>query len=149
MPFKKRSVARMNGIVTMVEYTDENDIKAYELEPTYQEIGGSGLVNPILEVTAINNTSFDSATNNYYINENGVFITGQENMPANDTITLTAILPGQTYLEDPNIYYNYPYADLAFSGTVTVSNLINCTDADQMITITDPTQPASCTITLS
>lgn len=44
MPIKQRSVARMNGIVTMIEYTDENDIKAYELEPTYRELtGGSSM----------------------------------------------------------------------------------------------------------
>lgn len=37
---KFRAVNRMNGIVTMVEYTSEDDIKAYELEPTYRELGG-------------------------------------------------------------------------------------------------------------
>lgn len=39
---KFRTVNRMNGIVTMIEYTSEDDIKAYELEPTYRELTGGG-----------------------------------------------------------------------------------------------------------
>ena len=37
---KNRTINRMDGIVTMVEYTNEDDIKAYELEPTFRELGG-------------------------------------------------------------------------------------------------------------
>jgi len=42
IPNTYRAINRMNGIVTMIEYTGEDDIKAYELEPTYREIGGGG-----------------------------------------------------------------------------------------------------------
>lgn len=50
---KFRAVNRMNGIVTMVEYSSEDDIKAYELEPTFRELGGGGGVeinNPTLTI---------------------------------------------------------------------------------------------------
>ena len=50
---KFRAVNRMNGIVTMVEYTSEDDIKAYEMEPTFRELGGGGGVdinNPTLTI---------------------------------------------------------------------------------------------------
>lgn len=39
---KFRAINRMDGIVTMVEYSSEDDIKAYELEPTFRELGGGG-----------------------------------------------------------------------------------------------------------
>ena len=42
MPNTYRAINRMNGIVTMIEHTGEDDIKAYELEPTYRELGGGG-----------------------------------------------------------------------------------------------------------
>jgi len=44
---KFRAINRMNGVVTMVEYTGEDDIKAYELEPTYKELGDGGSNNSL------------------------------------------------------------------------------------------------------
>lgn len=41
-PNTYRAINRMNGIVTMIEHTSEDNIKAYELEPTYRELGGGG-----------------------------------------------------------------------------------------------------------
>lgn len=39
---KKRAVNKMNDVVTMVELTNEDDIKVFELEPTFRELGGGG-----------------------------------------------------------------------------------------------------------
>lgn len=51
---KFRTVNRMNGIVTMVEYSSEDDIKAYELEPTFRELTGGGSSDlSISEVTLV------------------------------------------------------------------------------------------------
>ena len=60
---KFRTVNRMNGIVTMVEYTSEDDIKAYELEPTFRELtgGGSGDLS-ISEVTLISSDGLNYST---------------------------------------------------------------------------------------
>lgn len=155
MPNNYKAINRMKGIVTMVEYNSEDDIKAYELEPTYQEIGGGGtaLGNPILTLTFNNNTTGTIGINVTYLNNDNILVSGQateEIEPSGQLITDT-ILVATEYLGDPTLYYNYGYWDYAFAGTVTVSDLVNCTDdsGGKMITITDPTLPASCTITIT
>lgn len=158
---KFRAVNRMNGIVTMVEYSSEDDIKAYELEPTYQEIGGGGGIdNPVLTVNVVaTGVSGEIGALPLMSVDNGVL-----------QIINTAILGGNSYTcetlvkksvyDDDEIYYDWD-ANTGFpkmtdtASTLTASNEVNCSvqiDKDNSIFIvelTDPAQPASFTLTVS
>lgn len=154
---KKRSITRYDQelvLETIVDY-DNEEISAWMLEPVKQEIGGGGsaLANPILSLTVNNNTTATMAINVTYLNNDNILVAGQsieEIEPSGQLITDNILLATE-YMGDPTLYYNYGYWDLAFSGTVAVSDLVNCTNdsGSQMITITDPTLPASCTITIT
>lgn len=157
---KFRAVNRMNGIVTMVEYTSEDDIKAYELEPTYQEIGGGGGVdNPVLTINVV-------ATG--VSGEIGALPLLQIN--DNDLRTIAQILVGGTTADYSTIVLNYyengnseyywdgttAYPSITgATATLTVSNEVNCTVTLNIglgqfyAMITDPAQPASFTLTIS
>lgn len=56
IPNSYRAINHMNGIVTMIEYTGEDDIKAYELEPNYRELGGGNSDFSVATLTIVNNT---------------------------------------------------------------------------------------------
>ena len=104
MPLKKRSVARMGGITTMVEYTDENDIKAYELEPTYQEIGGGGGGYPAITVTIKNEDDASANLELYGYN------------PNNNDHVLDAIF------NDNNNKYYYEFIQLSANETLIINS---------------------------
>ena len=154
---KKRSITRYDQelvLETIVDY-DNEEISAWILEPVKQEIGGGGsaLGNPILSLTVNNNTTGTMGINVTYLNNDNILVAGQavEEIEPSGQLIIDTILVATEYLGDPTLYYNYGYWDYAFSGTVSVTNLVNCTDDSgaKMITITDPTLPASCTITVT
>lgn len=160
IPNTYRAINRMNGIVTMIEYTGEDDIKAYELEPTYQEIGGGGGIdNPVLTVNVVaTGVSGEIGALPLMIVDNGVL-----------QINNTVILGGNSYIYetlvkksvyDDEIYYDWD-GNTGFPKitdtpkTLTVSDQVNCTvqiDKDNstfFVELTDPAQPASFTLTIS
>lgn len=150
-PNTYRAINRMNGIVTMIEYTGEDDIKAYELEPTYQEIGGGGssLVNPILTCTLVLSEG-DTTVSYLGYEDNTVTNYARWSITGGDTNTLTVLVPYDPYDECYEWWFTEINGD---SRTKTVTNEINCSvviDSNNAYAIvTDPTQPASFTLTLS
>ena len=156
-----RAINRMNGIVTMIEYTGEDDIKAYELEPTYQEIGGGGgeLNNPLLTISVdATGVSGDiGALPLLQINDNVLQTIGQMVTGGTTAVYSTVVLD---YYQDGESEYfwdgttAYPSMKDA-TYTLTVSNEVNCTVTLNIglgqfyAIITDPTQPASFTLTIS
>ena len=160
-PNTYRVINRMNGIVTMIEYTGEDDIKAYELEPTYQEIGGGGggIDNPVLSINVVaTGVSGDiGALPLLQINDNVLQSVSQMVSGGTTTVYSTVVLAYDQEGESVYVWDGttaYPSMTGA-TATLTVSNEVNCTvnlniDAGQFYAmITDPTQPASFTLTIS
>ena len=156
MPTKKRSVARMNGIATMIEYTDENDIKAYELEPTYRELGGDNTyLNPKISLTVTAKPAGVSASNVglILIDDNNMLIpcTPYEGMDmiTNKTYTGYALFIGDD-IEDRVFYSTITYEG---SGVTYTYELDNCTVIEEegslSFAITDPSQDASVSLTFA
>lgn len=144
---KFRAVNRMNGIVTMVEYTSEDDIKAYELEPTFRELGGGvgvDIDNPTLTINYHQNgyTSPIPFSRVFQIGESVGYIALQENH-----LTLNPMLVG----EDGTIslYMTSSDTEIMFNPLTTNENAtetINCEFAgegeDHAIIVTDTQENA-------
>lgn len=159
-PNTYRAINRMNGIVTMIEYTGEDDIKAYELEPTYQEIGGGvGLSNPVLtiNVVATGVSGEIGAIPILQINDNVLQSISQ--MVAGGTTADYSTIVLNYYQEGESNYVwdgssTYPNIT-STSSTLSVSNEVNCSvtlnqgEGQFYAMISDPTQPASFTLTVS
>lgn len=156
---KQRAIDRFGNIVTMIEVTNGTDIKAYELEPVYQEIGGGGGVdNPVLTINVDATAGFGDigAIPLLQINDN-------------DLQSLTQMIVGGSTADYSTIVLNYyrngvatyvwdgntAYPSITGATNIAVSNEVNCTvTLDQgggqlYAMITDPTQPASFKLTVS
>lgn len=107
--------------------------------------GGGGDITPILSVKLVNATAsnisdiyYIELANNHVFSKNIILLSGQE--------TNIDCLVEATE-DEGDVYYE---AYFPLSGTTTVTDMVNCTsvigDWEAVITITDPTQNASCTI---
>lgn len=113
--------------------------------------GGGGVSNPVIEVTFINNTGgstgpllfvFDEDDNEMkWIQFN--FANGATEVV--DTVVIPSSFDGP---EGPFSYFEQIYL---YDITITASDAVNCTfdSGERSITVTDPTQNASITLTLS
>ena len=99
---KQRAIDRIGNIVTMIEVTNGTDIKAYELEPVYQEIGGGGGGDiTTAQLTMINKNTLQGyylSVANIYSDEfeefstYDVYITQADSNEAPTTLTVEVIL---------------------------------------------------------
>lgn len=161
MPNNYKAINRMKGIVTMVEYNSEDDIKAYELEPTYQEIGGGGGIdNPVLTVNVdATGVSGEIGALPLMIVDNGVLQINNTVILGGNLYTYKTLVKKSVYDEE-EIYYDWD-GNTGFPKmtetpkTLTKSNEVNCSvqiDKDNsifLVELTDPAQPASFTLTIS
>lgn len=151
---KFRTVNRMNGIVTMVEYTGEDDIKAYELKPTYRELGGGGGSSiPMMHMTVKNSTSshvllqFDPGM--FVKNDIGYF-TDVVDTNEEKTLNLFYIQPGYPLEDDVRACSFWE-----FSNNDVFTDAENCTyipsteQTAARIEIIDPSKDSSITLTLN
>lgn len=53
---KQRAIDRIGNIVTMIEITNDTDIKAYELEPEYRELTGGSSDFTTAKLSIVNET---------------------------------------------------------------------------------------------
>lgn len=152
MPNTYRAINRMNGIVTMIEYTSEDDIKAYELEPTYRELGGGDTyLNPKISLTITEKPAGVSAAvvGLILIDDNKLIpCTPYEgsSMTTNRTYTGYAL-----FMNELEVFYssiNYEGA-----GATYTYELDNCTVIEEegslTFVITDPSQDASVSLTFA
>lgn len=145
---KFRAVNRMNGIVTMVEYTSEDDIKAYELEPTYRELGGGGgsaIPKLTLKVIAPEGTT-ETDTQSW-----GAF--------ENNAIIVPVLSSGENTVEmiyeyQPGIEYAQPFRIVMLSNAVfNFTELVNCEYISlpflNELRIVSPDEDSSATLTIT
>ena len=126
--------------------------------------GGGGIENPILSLT-IDTTriSGDQGTIDYYeITENNILANVITQISGQQTYNFEFPVVGSIYDDDDTIYYDWINRGeiggfVSTIYTITSSNEVNCTvniiqesEPHYMsITITDPTQPASATLTVT
>lgn len=142
---KFRAVNRMNGIVTMVEYTGEDDIKAYELEPTYRELGGEGgsSLKPILKLTLTEDSQ------NYevpmYCIVDGEVMGEEQTIQAGETADILILNVGSNFI--------YVVTEDSSGLTYAITDLVNCTKLEHEgavgLKVTDPSQNASATLKIT
>lgn len=160
---KFRAVNRMNGIITMVEYTGEDDIKAYELEPNYRELGGGsgGSILPLLTVKLTTNGEYFLGGETLPIIENNLVTPGVVSVANTETIYKFLPIPmndGGNLIAGAVI--NSVENAIISAGWQTGTNVINTSDEVncqvmepdpgwKTIVITDIHSPASITINFS
>lgn len=149
-PNTYRAINRMNGIVTMIEHTSEDDIKAYELEPTYRELGGGGggAIYHKLTIKFINISDEYYVENKYLkpliLENNEIYLSGN---------ALNIAPSGEA---DNDFLYMY-WEEGGDSGTVvelndianivdTAENPVNCEYDMGTVRITNPTLDSSITL---
>lgn len=159
---KKGSITRYDQelvLETIIDY-DNAELSAWILEPIKEQIGGGGEINnPVLTINVVaTGVAGDQGALPLIVNDNGILKKVNTMIVGGTSDTYQSIVLEDIYSDDDSFFWkgSDSYPDITgTANTLSVSNAVNCSiDLDQPnnwfgVTITDPTQPASFTLTIS
>ena len=122
--------------------------QSLESSITLGEGGGGGITNPELTINVVNNSGGGIGVIKYDVNDSKLYRT-YTNFQSNESGEAKTLVP-VSIDENEDEVYMILYNDLTWA-TFSHSNAVNCTfdDDDEVMMVTDPTQPASFTMTVS
>ena len=113
--------------------------------------GGGGISNPVIEVTFINNTGGSTGPMLFVFDENDNEMKWVQFNFANGATEVVDAVVIPSSFDGPEGPFSYFEQIYLYDITITASDAVNCTfdSGERSITVTDPTQNASITLTLS
>lgn len=137
------------GNIELTENAENVDIAQYATATVNVEGSGGGFANPKCTLTVINNSgnvAYLAMGINTYNDENVIYIMSDDEgaVPANTT-KIVDIVSIPHVIDNDLIWSEY----IVDAPGPVASDLVNCTFSSTLLEITDPTQDASLTLTIS
>ena len=124
--------------------------QSLESSITLGEGGGGSLANPILTVKLVNSVIGNNVEMLAYSVADGKLVLGYLTVSPGENDTAQTLASFNETEEDYrlDLYYNIPSA-LINGYELAVSDAVNCSEDEGLLTITDPDSPASVTVTVT